>query len=267
LTHPLITRLRDPDPETRRSACGDAVSDPSAILLVDALCDTLADPEKTVARAASDALAAIGSQDATVGGRLQAVLRGDDRGARWWAAFTVARLEPPPIRLLPTLLDALEHAEGDVRWSAAKILVEMGRLEGEVLPVLLHYVGGGERPEARRMAIFCLRELAPDRPETARALLDASRSEDLDVRRAALSAMAALMEPPAAAWTRLTEAADGDPDPASRRLAAGAIAGLAHRPGGDPGVAWLRRAAEGAGDPQVREAASRALARPPHGSG
>jgi len=265
LTHPLIERLRDPDLETRRSACAEAATDPSAILLVDALCAALADDEKIVARTASDALAAIGARDATVPGHLHALLGAESPDARWWAAFTIARLEPPPIKLLPTLLAALEHEQGDVRWSAAKILVEMGRLQAEVLPVVLHFVTSDERPAARRMAIFCLRELAPDRPETAHALLDASRAADLEVRRAALGAMAALMEPPAAAWVRLTEAAETDADPASRRLAVGAIAGLARGPGGAPGREWLRHAAEASDDPRTREAALRALAQ--HGVG
>ena len=65
-----------------------------------------------------------------------------------WAAFTQARLGPPKMKLLPVLLDALEHPDGSRRWSAAKIVVELGRLEGEVLPVLLHFAEGRERPAA-----------------------------------------------------------------------------------------------------------------------
>jgi len=50
-------------------------------------------------------------------------------------------------------------------------------------------------------------------------LLVASRDADLGVRRAALTALAALEEPPAAVRERLLETAAADPDAASRRLA------------------------------------------------
>lgn len=229
MSHPLVERLRAADPELRRSACDDAARDPSAVLLVDALCEALADPERRVARAASDALAAIGAGDAAVAQRLNAALRQPGRDRRWWAAFTLARLGPPPVKLLPVLLDALEHEAGDIRWSAAKLLVELGRLEGEVLPVLLHFAAGSERPALRRMAIFCLRELAPDRDETARALLLASRDRDPEIRRAALGALAALLDPGPPVWQRLREVADGDADPAARRIASTAIAALEGR--------------------------------------
>lgn len=229
MTHPLVARLRDPDPEARRDACVAAATDPSAVLLVDALCEALADPEKRVARSASDALTGIGRHDAEVSGRLNAQLRRGAHDGRWWAAFTIARLGPPPIKLLPIFIDALEHPEGDIRWSAAKLLVELGRLEPEVLPVVLHFVESEERPLARRMAIFCLRELAPDLEETARALLVASRAPDRKLQQAALGALAALLAPGPAVWQRLREAAEHDPDPANRHIAATAIASLERR--------------------------------------
>ena len=90
---------------------------------------------------------------------------------------------------------ALDSEDGDVRWSATRILVEMGRGHGEVLPVLLSLARDGS-PRARRMALAGLRELAPGEPEVARALLAATRDADLRVRRAAVTALAGLIEPP-----------------------------------------------------------------------
>ena len=100
------------------------------------------------------------------------------------AAFTLARLEPPEPRSLPALVAALDSEEGDVRWTATRILVEMGRGHGEVLPVLMSLARDGS-PRARRMALAGLRELAPGEPEIARTLLAATRDADLGVRRAA----------------------------------------------------------------------------------
>ena len=53
------------------------------------------------------------------------------------------------------------------------------------------------------MALAGLRELAPGEPEVARTLLAATRDADLRVRRAAVTALAALIEPPPAVFDRL----------------------------------------------------------------
>jgi HEAT repeat protein len=218
VTHPILRRLASDDAEERRRACSEAEADPSAVLLVPALSLALADASDAVARAASQSLAGLGRQHAVVRDALREALRGEDVRQRIRAAFTLARLEPPEPRALPALVAALESEDGDVRWTATRILVEMGRLHGEVLRVLLNLAGDGPA-RVRRMALCGLRELAPGEPEVARTLLAASRDADLGVRRAALTALAALEEPPAAVRERLVETAAGDPDAASRRLA------------------------------------------------
>ena len=62
MSHPVLERLRDADPEQRRRACEAAPDDPSAVLLVDALAECLGDSAKQVARAASRALTRLGRQ-------------------------------------------------------------------------------------------------------------------------------------------------------------------------------------------------------------
>jgi hypothetical protein len=261
--HPLLARLRDPDPDARRAACREAPDDPSAVLLVDALCAALADPAKEVAREASRALSEIGARHGGVTAALGAALRGPDPRARLFAALAIGRLGPPPLRLLPALVDALALADGDLRFAAARLLVDLGRTEPEVLGMLCALVSGDERPEIRRMAVFALRELAPDREETSRALVAASRAGDAALRRAALASFAALRDPDAAVFARLCEAMAGDADPAARALAAGALCELAsahpERAGAD--VRRALAAAAGAGPPAARQAASRALER------
>jgi HEAT repeat protein len=225
LTHPVLGRLASADAEERRSACLAAESDPSAVLLVPALAEALGDETDAVARAASQTLAALGRRHAAVREALRASLREDPPRRRIRAAFTLARLEPPELRSLPALVSALEDADGDVRWTATRILVELGRLHGEVLPVLLNLARDASA-RVRRMALGGLRELAPGEPEVARVLVAASRDTDPGVRRAALTALAALEGPPGLVRERLVEAAGGDPDAASRRLAEIALAVL-----------------------------------------
>lgn len=277
MTHPIAVRLRSADPNERRAACVAAVDDPSAVLLADALADVLGDPVKAVVRAASDALVAIGRRDGGVAGRdggvagrdggvdeaLRRALRSDEPARRFGAAFTAARLDPPSPRLLPVLVEALASADGDVRWSAARLLVEAGRAHGEVLPLLVGLARAGESAVVRRMATFALRELAPDRPEAAAVLLDAARDSDLHVRRAATTAMASLLSPPATVARHLLSALGSDPDAATRRLAALALGeiGASGAALPDGAAAELEAAARRDEDVDLQRAVARALER------
>jgi HEAT repeat protein len=143
-------------------------------------------------------------------------------------------------------------------------MVEIGRLHGEVLPLLLELVRSDGRAVVRRMATFALRELAPDRIEAAEVLLGATRDPDLQVRRAALTAMASLTDPPPGVATRLLEALREDADAASRRLAALALGeiGSANPKAITPdATAQLQSLEQRCEDPDLRRAAELALAR------
>jgi HEAT repeat protein len=264
VTHPIAARLASRDPAERRAACAAAVEDPSAVLLVDALAGALGDPVKAVVRAASDALVAIGRRSGGVEEALRRALRSDEPARRWGAAFTSARLDPPGPRLLPVLVEALASGDGDVRWASARLLVEAGRVHGEVLPLLVGLARTGESALVRRMATFALRELAPDRVEAAEVLLAAARDPDLHVRRAATTAMASLLDPPRAVVAHLLGALRDDPDAATRRLAALALGEIgAGRPGAlpDGADAELAAAAARGEDADLRRAVERVLAR------
>jgi HEAT repeat protein len=265
VSHAILQQLASADPGVRRAACHAAASDPAAILFTEALCAALGDPVKSVSRAASDALVAIGQRRGDVPPGLRAALHGADPVLRFGAAFTLARIAPPGPRLLPALVEALSSADGDVRWAATRLLVETGRSHSEVLTLLLGLVRGGESPVVRRMAAFALRELAPDRPEAAAALLEAARDRDLHVRRAALTAMASLASPPPSIGVVLLETLARDADAASRRLAALALGELGAADSacipGDTRERLAAAAAAPSADADLRRAAERALAR------
>ncbi len=273
MTHPLIEQLGHADPAVRRAACQAAGEDPAGVILAEALAAALGDPVKAVGRAASDALVALarraesGAADTWEGlrGALRSALHSGERAQRWRAAFTWARLEPPSPRLLPALVEALASADGDVRWAATRVIVEMGHRHGEVLPVLIGLVRSDESPVVRRMASYALRELAPDREEAADVLLEATLDPDLQVRRAALTAMASLLGPPTRVGERLLAALREDEDGAARRLAALALGEIgARHPEALPGEAatLLERVRnEAANDHDLRRSIDRALAR------
>lgn len=264
MSHPILAQLASADPAARRAACVAAATDPAATLLTGALCAALGDPVKAVARAASDALVAIGRARGDVDPGLREALHGKDPARRFGAAFTLARISPPGPRLLPALVEALGSPDGDVRWAATRLLVETGRVHGEVFALLAGLARTGESPSVRRMATFALRELAPDRAEAADVLLEAATDRDLHVRRAALTAMASLWSPPPRIALQLLHVLAHDADAASRRLAAHALGelGAADARSLPPEArAGLEAALAGNADADLRRAAERALAR------
>lgn len=218
MSHPLLVRLASSDPGERAAACRAIADDPAGALLAEPLVGALGDPERGVAKAAGEALVVLARRSEGVLPLLRTALR---RGGapRVSAALALARLEPPDPGLLPALVDGLSALDGDVRWSAARVLVDMGRLHPELVGVLVGLVRSAEDPAARRMAAFALRELAPDHPETARALLAATGDDDRYVRRAAVTALAGLLDPPPEVGARLGTLRT-DPDPTLARLAA-----------------------------------------------
>jgi HEAT repeat protein len=181
----------------------------------------LASPDRAEQRLACDEAALRIRSEPSLRDALRELLRDSRPQARFAAAFVLFHVERPTLRLLPALLDSLELADGDTRWQAAQMLAALGRLHGEVLPVVLAEARGATSPSRRRMALYVLRELAPERDETGAAFLAALDDADGHVRRAALSCFAKLTDPPRALVERALALANGaDPDPRMARIAA-----------------------------------------------
>lgn len=220
----VAARLGDPDAGVRAAACRESAGDPAGALLIEPLVAALGDAAPEVGAAASQALVTLARGGS--GGAIVPLLRRamQEHRTRVRAVLTLARLEPPDPAWLPALVAALGADDGPVRWTASRTLVDMGRLHAEILRVLTGLVRDAE-PSVRRMVTQCLRELAPDRPAAALALVEASRDADASVRRSAVTAMAGLVDPPAAVRERL-EAACGESDAIAAKLASLALARL-----------------------------------------
>jgi HEAT repeat protein len=262
VSHPLVVQLQSSNPDERAAACRDAADDPSAILLIDALGEALGDNVSSVAVAASKALARLAGETDEVEKTVRRALRSDNASRRWHAALTSTRIEPPTARLLPVIVEALASREGDARWTAARLLVEAGRVNPEVLPMVIGLVTGGEPAEVRRMATHCVRELGPERPESTRALLTATRDPDRSVRQAALTAIAGLTDPSREVFERLLEVAADLGDTATRKLAAYSLGALAREHADvlpNASVVALQQIADADPDPDLRSVAGRTL--------
>ena len=221
-THPVVAARRSAVAAERRAACEAAPADPSAVVLVDPLVAALGDRDTTVVRAATRALERIGRDHESVLFALRSALRSEDPKHRLEAAWTWARLEPPPIKLLPAIVSALPVIDGDARWRAARLLVELARMHGEVAPIVVNLVAPDQPPRVRQIGLAALRELDPAADSTRDAHLAASRDADVGLARLALLGLAGL-PPSHAARERFAEVAAAHPDASCRQIAARAV--------------------------------------------
>lgn len=226
----LLERLAAPERATRRAACEEAVARlPGEPALRDAVHRLLLDGEPT---------------------------------ARFAAAFVSFHAERPTLRLLPALLGALELEDGDARWSAVQMLTDLGRLQPEVLPVLLHEARSAAHVRRRRMGIYALRELAAEHGDTEVVFLAALEDDDAEVRRAALSSIGKLAEPGRNCLERVVAIAREDRDPRMRRIASVLLPELTqHHPEAQPGVRALLGDLATGTDPMLARVAVAARAR------
>jgi HEAT repeat protein len=183
------------------------------------LLERLGAPERRVQREACREACERVKSEPPLRDALLELLRAGSPLARFGAAWVIFRSGRPSLRLLAPLLDALELEDGDRRWEAAHMLVLLGRLQAEVFPVLCHESAGSDVAARRRMALYALRELAPEREETQRALLAALDDADAEVRRAACSSLGKLSAPEPHVLERVLAMLGGDPDPRMQQLA------------------------------------------------
>jgi HEAT repeat protein len=232
------------------------------------LIERLASEDRATQRLACDEAAEKLGEDAGLRRELGRLLDGDSPRGRFAAAYVLFRSGHANLRLLPALLAALELEDGDLRWGAAHMLATLGRMQGEVLPVVLHEARESQSALRRRMAVYVLRELGPDRDETRAALLASIEDPDPEVRRASLSSLGKLLDPDAACAERVLAILDRDPDPRMRRIAAVVLPDLvAHRPEASAAARKALATSSRTDDPGLARAARASLARIEEASG
>lgn len=181
--------------------------------------------KKTVQRTAAALLVRFAGKQPEIITALTQELADLDPRVRWTAAFTLAQIDLPEPFPLPVLIENLGHEESDLRWAAATAILRLVGQHPHIIVNLCHLAGTGN-PVQRRMALYCLRDLAQTGVE-ARAVYRTGLSDpDSGVRLAALSCVGKLRLAAPEVGETIIRLLEADPDLGVRRAAAATLGQL-----------------------------------------
>jgi HEAT repeat protein len=102
----------------------------------------------------------------------------------WPVAYVLGHLPQPSADALGVLLETLDHPEPDIRWAIALLLIRVAKVEDAIVQRLMQLSATGTANQ-KRMALYCMRDLALSDPASQSALLRALGDSDATVRVAA----------------------------------------------------------------------------------
>ena len=212
-------------------------------------------PDKPAIRAAVDKLIAHAGDCEPIRQNLAQRLIEPGHKNYWPVAYILGHFPKPSGSALRALLDALDHGEPDIRWAIALLLTRIAKSESAVVPSLIELNDSGTANQ-RRMAIYCLRDLALGDPNSLAALVKSLRDLDPTVRVAAVTSLKSRTDADAMVRQRLIDVYLTDAD--SRVRHAAAITLASYGSASEEFITALK-AASATGDPQTKKAAEAAL--------
>ncbi len=226
MSGPTLDALRSADARVRVAALA-ALAEAGAPIetgLALAVAECVAVDVKAVQRRAADVLRlASDAARPEVLRALRASLAGDDPSGRWGAAYALGHLGVLDAALIPPLAAALASRDGDRRWAAAALLVACGAIARADVVATMRETLDAVAPEARKMALYVLRDLGVGDDAIVVAMLAALRDPDSSVRLAALSAMTKVVPARSDVCDAIVRIAQTDPDVGVRRAAVSAL--------------------------------------------
>lgn len=142
-----------------------------------------------------------------------------DPRVRWTAAFALSQIDLPEPFPLPVLIENLGHAESDLRWAAATAILQLATQHPTVIDEILQLVRTGNAAQ-RRMALYCLRDLAQTGPAATAAYLAGLNDPHPLVRLGSLSCLGKLKIARPEVRATLLRMLEADPDEGVRRATA-----------------------------------------------
>lgn len=210
---------------------------------------------KTVQREAATQLVRFARTQPEIITALTSRLADPDPRVRWTAAFTLAQLDLPEPSPFPVLAENLGHEESDLRWAAATAVLRQAARHPRIIDELLRLAGVGNAGQ-RRMALYCLRDLAQTGPVAQAVYLTSLSDPDPMVRLSGLSCLGKLRLAAAEARDTLLRLLDADPDLGVRRATAVTLGQLSDS---TPAVIKALGRAAQSDDVGLRKAAAGAL--------
>jgi HEAT repeat protein len=197
--------------------------------IVDNLIRELGDAHKTVQRRAIDELVAMaGSDNPVVVEKLHESIGSEDRRVRWAAAYALGQISVTALSIeaAEVLCEAMADEDGDIRWAATNLMVQLGRENpAEIGARLLRLAAGGDH-NARKMALYSIRDLEIAGAELLAVLDGAACDSDVHVRLAALSVLSRIRDASGEAVRIMLERMKSDSDAGVRRAAASALGNI-----------------------------------------
>lgn len=144
-------------------------------------------PDKPRIRAAVDALTSLAAESPALRSQLESRLNAP-QALHWPIAYILGQLPQPSGATIRHLLGGLDRNEPDIRWAIALLVMRIAKNHSEVIGLLVDLVSAGSVNQ-KRMAIYCLRDLALTDGESLDALLRGSRDADPTVRVAAVTSL------------------------------------------------------------------------------
>ena len=230
--------------------------DDTAATVVENLIRELGDTRKAVQRRAIDELVAIAaSGDPLVIEKLRASIASADRRVRWAAAYALAQIGASSFAMdsADALCEAMADDDGDIRWAATNLMVRLGRENlTEISARLLKLAADGDH-NARKMALYCIRDLEIAGPELLAVVEGAVHDGDVHVRLAALAVLSRLRDSSGQSVRIILECMKSDPDAGVRRAAASSLGNI-QEAGADATAALASAAADHADESFARAA-------------
>jgi len=236
--------------------------DDTAATVVEKLIREIGDAHKAVQRRAIDELAAMAaSGNPFVIEKLRESLVSADRRIRWAAAYALGQIGAGAFAMdsADALCEAMADDDGDIRWAATNLMVRLGRENlAEISARLLKLAADNDR-NARKMALYCIRDLEIAGAELLAVLERAVHDADVHVRLAALAVLSRIRDSSGQAVRMILECLKSDPDAGVRRAAASALGNI--QDAGADATAALASAAADSADESLARAARGALDR------
>ncbi|MGC2755510.1 HEAT repeat domain-containing protein [Candidatus Binatus sp.] len=224
--------------------------------MIENLIRKLGDAHKTIQRRAIDelvAIAAIGNPLVTE--RLRESVASADRRVRWAAAYSLGQIGAGAFAMdsADVLCEAMGDDDGDIRWAATNLMVRLGRENLVEIGARLLKLAADSDHNARKMALYCIRDLGIAGPELLDVVEGAVHDSDLHVRLAALSALSRIRDASGRAVRIILECMKSDSDAGVRRAAASALGNIQNS-GADAAAALASAAADPADESLARAA-------------